>query len=101
MSRKPFKPRPRTETAVTLTKQGVAKAQLDTAIWLWFAHKDPISTLVLAYNAHDLIHAMGKAVGKPSEFKTWLESMPLSFQQRAKYVNNFCKHGFKDLNEKT
>ena len=56
---------------------------------------------MLAANAHELLHALGKKVGKPSAFQTWLESMPDDFQARAKYVINFCKHGWKDLEEET
>jgi hypothetical protein len=102
MSRKrSLKPQPHPDKAVFLTKQSVAKAQLETAIGLWFERADPISTLVLAYNAHELIHAMGKASGRPSDMQTWLETTPSSFQARWKYVNNFCKHGWIDLNEET
>jgi hypothetical protein len=96
-----FKPKPHPDRAIILTKENAAKAQLETAIQLWFDRKDPISTLVLAYNAHELVHAMGKSAGKPSQIKAWLETTPFSFQERWKYVNNFCKHGFRDLNENT
>src|SRR5438128_10947063 len=95
------KPRPRPENAIILTKKSVAASQLETAISLWFRYADPISILVLAFNAHELFHALGKRIGKPSEFQTWLESMPQSFQARAKYVINFCKHGWLDLDEET
>jgi len=54
---------------------------------------------VLASNAHDCYHALGKKIGKPSNFKTWLEAMPKSFQERAQYIQDFAKHGFKDLDE--
>ena len=56
---------------------------------------------MLAANAHEILHALGERVGKPSEMQTWLESMPESFQARVQYVINFCKHGWKDLDEET
>jgi hypothetical protein len=72
-----------------------------TAISLWFQNADPISILMLAANAHELLDALGEKVGKPSEFRTWLETMPEPFQARSQYVINFCKHGWKDLEEET
>jgi hypothetical protein len=96
-----LKPRPSPDRAITLTKKSVATSQLITAISLWFENGDPISIFVLAANAHELFHALGKKVGKPSEFQTWLETMPKSFQARSTYVINFCKHGWKDLEEST
>ena len=102
MSRKrSFKPRPRPGRAIVITKELAATRQLETAIRLWFAHGDPISMLILSYNAHEIINAMGKTIGKPSEIESWLKELPPSFQERWKYVNNFCKHAWKDLNEDT
>lgn len=96
-----LKPKPLPHRAITLTKQSVASSQLITAISLWFQNGDPISILMLAANAHELLHALGEKVGKPSGLQTWLESMPKSLQARAQYVINFCKHGWKDLEEET
>jgi hypothetical protein len=97
-----FKPKPRSEHAVILTKKSVAKSQLETAISLWFQHGDPVSILVLAYNAHEILHALGvKKIGKPSQLKTWLGTMPEPFRKRWEYVWNFCKHGLKDVDENT
>jgi hypothetical protein len=102
MSRKrTLKPKPHPDKSIILTKRSVATAQLETAIGLWFERGDPISTLVLAYNAHELIHAIGKTIGTPSDLQAWLETMPFSFQERWRYVNNFCKHAWIDLNEET
>jgi hypothetical protein len=96
-----LKPRPSLDRAITLTKKSVATSQLITAISLWFENGNPISIFVLAANAHELFHALGKKAGKPSELQTWLETMPKSFQARSTYVINFCKHGWKDLEEAT
>lgn len=95
------KPRPRPENAIILTKKSVAKSQLETAISLWVRDGDPVSILVLAFNAHQLFHALGKRIGKPSEYQMALDKMPERFQARAQYVWNYCKHGWKDLDEDT
>ena len=94
-----FKPKPRPQNAVILTKKSVARSQLETAISLWFQHRDPVSILVLAYNAHEILHALGAKIERPSQLKTWLGTMPKHFQERWKYVWNFCKHGFKDVDD--
>jgi len=101
MSRKSerFKPKPRPENAVILTKTSVAKSQLETAISLWFRNADPAPILVLAFNAHEILHGLGKKIGKPSQLKTWLGTMPEPFQKRWEYVWNFCKHGLKDIDD--
>ncbi len=96
-----LKPRPHPDRAITLTKKSVATSQLMTAISLWFQNADPISILMLAANAHELFDALGEKIGKPSEFRTWLETMREPFQARSFYVINFCKHGWKDLEEET
>ncbi len=101
MSRKPSKkPKPRpSPTVVVADKQKAAIGQLESAILLWFNEADPISILVLASHAHDCYHALGKKIGKPSWHQEFLKKMPQSFQQRAKYIQDFAKHGFKDLDE--
>ncbi len=96
-----LKPRPSPDRAITLSKKSVATSQLMTAISLWFQNGDPISILMLAFNAHEILNALGKAMGKPSQFQTWLETMPKAFQARSTYVIRFCKHAYRDLNEET
>jgi hypothetical protein len=96
-----LKPRPALDRAITLTKKSVATSQLMTAISLWFENGDPISILMLAFNAHEIFNALGKAMGKPSQFQTWLETMPEAFQARSTYVIRFCKHAYRDLNDET
>jgi hypothetical protein len=51
----------------------------------------------LATNAEDCLNAIGSKIGKPSFYKLWLTSMPDAFQKRARYIQNFAKHGFMDL----
>jgi hypothetical protein len=102
MSRKPsLKPKPRPENAILLTKKLVATSQLETAIWLWFQDAHPVPILMLAFNAHEIFHALGKKIEKPSRYQTWLETMPKRFQLQSRYVWNYCKHGWLDLEEDT
>jgi hypothetical protein len=96
-----LKPKPLPDRAVILTKKSVATSQLITAISLWFQNGDPISILMLAFNAHEIFNALGKAIGKPSQIQMWLETMPPAFQARTTYVIRFCKHAYRDLNEET
>ena len=85
---------------MTVTKKSAATSQLETAILLWFNEGDPISIHALAVAASDCLHAMGKMAGKPSHIQTWLRSESRAFQDRMKYIQNFIKHGFKDLHGK-
>ncbi|PYV75828.1 MAG: hypothetical protein DMG96_15955 [Acidobacteria bacterium] len=96
------KPKPRlSPTLFVADKQRAAIGQLESAILLWFNEADPISILVLASRAHDCYHALGKKIRKPSWHQEFIEKMPCSFQERAKYIQDFAKHGFKDLDEST
>jgi hypothetical protein len=101
VSRKPsYKPRPKPgATVITGTKKKAAIGQLDSAIFLWFNERDPISTIVLANNAHDCYHALGTKVGKSSVWEELLQKMPKSVRERHKYIPDFAKHGFKDVDE--
>ena len=101
MSRKPSrKPRPSPGTRVRIaTKKAAAIGQLESAILLWFNEADPISILVLASNAEDCYHALGKKVGKPSFLKDFMDTMPESLRERAKYIQDYAKHGPKDIDE--
>jgi hypothetical protein len=100
-----LKPRPHPKNAIILTKELVATTQLETAIDLWFGEVDPISTLMLAFNAHEILHALAKRIGKPSPLEVWLDTLPDSVRERVRamtrYVWNFCKHGGKDIDDKT
>jgi hypothetical protein len=99
MSRKPSpKPTPGPGLhVITVNKKSAATGQLETAILLWFREGDPISIHALAAAAHDCFHAMGKNTGKPAVIQTWLESQSQDLQERSRYIQNFIKHGFKDL----
>jgi hypothetical protein len=97
MSRKrSLKPRPRPGFNVLIaTKKGAEIGQLESAILLWFNEANPISILVLASNAEDCLHAIGKKIGKPSLYKTWFESMPRSFQERGQHIQDFANMASK------
>jgi hypothetical protein len=82
------------ETLFFLDKKTVAKAQLQTAILLWFNEGDPASILALAVNANDCYNALGGHIkGKPSVFQTWLAGQSKTYQIRARRAQNFIKHG--------
>jgi hypothetical protein len=101
MSRKSSK-KPTPDPAPTVIVANNLKAaigQFESAILLWFNEADPISILVLASNAHDCYHALGKKIGKPSFHAEFMETMPQSVRERSKYIQDFAKHGFKDLEE--
>jgi hypothetical protein len=103
VSRKPSKkPKPPLgPTVFVATKERAAIGQLESAILLWFNEADPISILVLASNAHDCYHALGTKIKKPSFHGKWIEAKPPSFKERSNYIQDFAKHGFKDLDEST
>ena len=98
--RKKPKPRP-SPTVFVADKYKATIGQLESAILLWFNEADPISMLVLASNAHDCYHAIVTKIGKPSWWQERLEKMPPSLQERMKYIQDFAKHGFMDLEEST
>jgi len=103
VSRKPRKkPKPDpSPTVFVADKYKAAIGQLESAILLWFNEADPISILVLASNALDCYHAIGKTKGKPSWLKERMEKWPLSLVDRMTYIQDFAKHGFMDLEERT
>jgi hypothetical protein len=96
-SKKP-KPDP-SPTVVVANKSKAAIGQFESAILLWFNEADPISILVLASNAHDCYHALRKKIGKPADHAELVEKLPRSLRERFNYIQDFAKHGFKDLNE--
>jgi hypothetical protein len=96
-SKKP-KPKPGMKVAIA-TKKGAAIGQLESAILLWFNEADAISILVLASNASECFHALGKKLGRPSPVQEYLALKPTAFRERTNYIQNFAKHGFQDLEE--
>jgi hypothetical protein len=80
-------------------KYKAAWGQLESAILLWFNEADPISILVLASNALDCYHEIGKRKGKPSWLKERMEKWPPELSERITYVQDFAKHGGMDFGE--
>ena len=76
-----------------------ALEQLESAITLWFNEIYPLSVLVLASNAEDCLHAIGKRIGKPSIWADGMEKFPALSRERSRYIQDFAKHGEKDLDE--
>ena len=61
---------------MTYTKGGVALAQLETAIWLWFHYKDPMSIRTLAIAANEVYRALGRDHdGLPTIYEAWKASL--------------------------
>jgi hypothetical protein len=83
------------DKVIVLTKAGVAQSQLEAALRLWFHYGDPVSILTLANAANDCYSALGGHARKPSPYRTWLESQSQAFQDRARFVQNWVKHGLK------
>lgn len=98
--RRSKKPKP-SDDAITVTKKLAAISQLETAIQIWFNYGDALSILALASNANDCYDAMAGHVGAPSMYQTWLKSQSQTFQDRARYVYEFIRHGRKDLKQRT
>jgi hypothetical protein len=82
---------------LTVSKRSAVVRQLETAIKLWFTEGDPVAIHTLAVAANDCLHAMGKAMDKPSAIRSWINSQSKAFQDRAHEAQNFFKHGSKKL----
>lgn len=48
---------------IKITKLQAARMQLSTAIELWFADRDPVSTHALAFASHEIIHRVFRRRG--------------------------------------
>jgi len=95
------KPDPKAPAKVLIvTKASAAESQLETAIILWFNYGDPISILALATAANDCYRAMGGHAGHKSIFQPWFKSQSQGFQDRIRDMQNFIKHGRRDLTGK-
>jgi hypothetical protein len=101
VSRQPSKkPKPNlSPTLFVANKQRAAIGQLESAILLWFNEADPISIHVLASHAHDCYHALGDKIGKPSWHGKFVEGLSDPNKLRMRYIQDFAKHGFMDLDE--
>ena len=57
------------------SKVGGAQAQLETAIWLWFHYKDPMSIRTLAVAANEVYHGIATHHGLPTIYGVWKASL--------------------------
>jgi hypothetical protein len=73
-------------------KRDAARAQLETAIWLWFHYGEVISIHALASAANECYHAVGKKAGLPTIIQTWKRSLTKNQLKEANKVQNFAKH---------
>ena len=80
-----------------VNKENSAKAQLQSAITLWFLSGDPVSTHTLAVAANDCYQALSKHLGMSSPWKAWFDSKSRRVQDEIRYAEEFFKHGKKDL----
>jgi hypothetical protein len=82
-----------------IDKTGAAVRQLENAILLWFAYGDEVSIHTLSKAANDLLAALSdKKGGRISTLKTWLEAQSRTVQDLVREMDNFFKHGYRDIN---
>lgn len=89
---------------VTITRQDIARGQLETAITLWFLEKDVVSIHALAAASHEVLHGLG-GKSNPTIIYGELKKAPGSKKQKGKKISeirmsqNFFKHANSDRNE--
>jgi hypothetical protein len=57
---------------LTVTRRDALVRELDTAIWLWFFEKDPLSIHLIVGAAYTCLCDLGKDDGKAPVAKTWV-----------------------------
>ena len=70
----PFRDSRAPSDVVIYTKVGAAQTQLETAIWLWFHYKDPMSIHTLAVAANEVYEGIGRHHGLPIIYEAWVAS---------------------------
>ena len=87
------------DAPISVTKLEAAKWQLRTAIRLWFADGDPVSTHTLAAAAHEIIHTLFRRSGlrgllfdSPLIREEYRDTLAKAIKQRA----TFFKHAQRD-----
>jgi hypothetical protein len=80
-----------------INKAAAAEGQLHTALSIWFHYGHPVAILALAHGAYECYEALGAHAGRPSPYRDWLGKQPQGFQDRARMMINFIKHGRKKL----
>ncbi len=85
---------------IKLSKFDVARRQLETAIFLYFEDKDPISIHTLVCAAHEVIMTILKKKSIPMNINSTFiaEDKINEFNNRIKKARNFFKHADRDSN---
>lgn len=86
-----------------ITKLDAARRQLRTAIELWFADGDVVSTHTLAYAAHEVIHDIHRAAGKGKLLFDSPRFPKADRQKQAQFLKSaasFFKHAQRDITTK-
>jgi len=87
---------------IPLTKQDVARRQIDTAIYLWFHSLDPVSTQTLVAAATGVLHDVSRhqdwKAGKSDIFfdGIWKKGMGKAARSVLRKAENFFKHAKDD-----
>ena len=76
---------------MTYTKVGAAQVQLETAIWLWFHYKDPMSIHTLAVAANEVYEGIGRHHGLPIIYEAWEASLQKDDRQLMNKSRDFAK----------
>ena len=81
---------------LTYSKVGAAQTQLETAIWLWFHYKDPMSIHTLAVAANEVYHGIGRQHGLPTVYGSWTASLEKDDRNLMNQSQNFAKDATRD-----
>jgi hypothetical protein len=78
------------------TKVQAAQTQLETAIWLWFHYKDPLSIHALAVAANEVYHGIGRNLGTPTIVGALRAALDRKDRNVLNHAQNFAKHANRD-----
>lgn len=89
---------PKTEW-VEITRQAAARGQIESAVLLWFLEADIASIHALAVASQEILHTLGKKVGKPSLVVSMTNAQPKHVQKAMRLPQNFFKHAHRDSSD--
>jgi hypothetical protein len=87
------------QRAVFLSKEAVARSQLETAITLWFKDGDLASIHTLAVAANDCWNGLGKKRGIRTKMNETVKGLSREKYDRVTAAENFFKHGHKETSK--
>src|ERR1700730_9951711 len=90
-----IKPRGNLET-IEITREAVARGQIESAILLWFLDADIASIHTLSVAAQEIVHTLGKTVGKPSLLVELIKAQSKRLRNAIRFPQNFFKHFKKE-----